>query len=216
MATMTTTPAVELRHEYWIRPDGVILPDIGLNHEGLALKYMIQLLYEKAEHAPPTAALFAEIGPDDWDGDVIGLREALLNAADALAQRNPEQADRYADYDDLLLEAGVPQPLLAALFHPDVCARTWAVLHGGWICVKGQRVTTPGATPAVARQLRDGLWDILAFERQPGFAADAEFMILDVPGDRGYVATWAEICEGTPTAWHYRATQPGIPNMRYW
>ena len=191
---------VALTHEYWIEANGTIRPDNERNHAAMAAKHMIGVLYGYRKYDPMLDRLLWFVGANDWDDDVIGFREALLNSSDMLS-RDPKYAELADDYEDCMLRAGVPQHLLDGLFNRDNDPRDWVVRHAGWICVKGSRIAVPGHTDKVARLLRSGLWSILEFEGRPGFDDSEEFALYDLPHELRYAAEWSAVAEGVASAW---------------
>lgn len=200
-----------IKGEYWITADGRILSADGDNgddnHQTIACRHAISLVYGAADNDPVAAALLQAVGGNaaTWEGDVIAFREALLAASDALARR-PQYEELYDDYEICLSRAGVSEKAMAAMWDLDYDPRLWATEECGWIIVQRNNVFLRNLTDSKVRRLRDGLWDILMAEngKKPP-ATDEEFLVIDTAGDNfgtRYEVTWATLEDGLASSLH--------------
>ena len=201
---------LKMRGEYWICDDGQLLEADGTvgdkNHQGHALDTGIGMLWDVVNDSSDVALreIFRQCGrPDDYDGDVVGLREALNNAVDAYQRAHPyqERIERLDDYDQCLREIGACPQLLAALFDRDTDPRDWARKRLGWISVVPQwNAALYALTDKSVRQLRDGLWDILECEghdpAEPQAFDNIEVAIQVVRTDTRYYVSWDTLQQG--------------------
>ncbi len=202
-----------IRGEYWITDIGEILPvDDDNNHTQEAARHAISMLFDLALNDPIAKVLMSSVGEQEhYDGDVIALREALLNASDELA-RQPKYAELREDLDLCLIRAGVTESTLAALWSQGVDPRIWAMEECGWIAVKGP-IVLHGMTPARLRLLQEALWDIVMMENPEEIDLEVtqmEFTIADTKADVRYHASLASLDDGLyPVPLGLAAALPG-------